>query len=344
MRLDEEQIVEIMERLPALEAAPLDIRELALSIEDVRLQRTFAAAAWLQRTIQTGLARPWLVRRLRLVTFGFISTGKELRDERQSMPSDIPRDNLDREDLPRSGGFMFGISVLADLTPERLPQALLDVISLGETRFPVIATNTAFEPHNAPPHVGAPSTIGSSACWAEYHGNRAVGWTLGVVTARHTVKHLAVGTSVALDPSSTYTSPSQGWVADHDACSIDAAIIGIDPKNWPTAVSSLSTGGPYSQPIAPGQNIAINGRTTHATGKVVSHHPLPAYWGDMMGQRLVIDAHGVKGDSGALVEESPSGNGVGIYMGTIDDGAGGKNGLCQDLHQASIYFEMNLHR
>jgi hypothetical protein len=61
----------------------------------------------------------------------------------------------------------------------------------------------------------------------------------------------------------------------------------------------------------------------------------------MMGQRLVIDDHGAGGDSGGLVTLA-NGDAVGVYMGSIDDGAGGKDGLCQDMHQVRVYLECDL--
>jgi hypothetical protein len=69
----------------------------------------------------------------------------------------------------------------------------------------------------------------------------------------------------------------------------------------------------------------------------------PTYIGNLFGQRVIADCHGDPGDSGALLVERSSKEGVGIYMGTIPDGGGGNDGIFQCLYQASTYFQLYLY-
>ncbi len=340
MRLPQSVVAEIAEMLPLVGSTPQDIQQQALDFDSLVFRRTFATTAWLQRSVPLERPPSWQVRRMRTFTFGFISVGPRIFDVRRG----VEKDNLSSlGNFPQSDGFTFGISVIADRLDGNQPQLLLDEIELAGIKLPVIATHTDLVLHQAPPHVGQPTRIGSSTCWVE---NRASNpsWSKGVFTARHVVQHLAPQTQVALDCTSTYSTPQSGWVGDYGECTVDAAIVAIDPSDWPTGLQPLLTGGPFKHPIASGQPIAIDGRHTSAAGTLISHHTLPGYWGAMMGQRIITDIYGIGGDSGALVEETTRHCGIGAYMGEIDDGAGGKQGMCQDLHQAKTYLEVDLYR
>jgi hypothetical protein len=221
-------------------------------------------------------------------------------------------------------------------------QRLLGELSLDKVRFPIILTHSRFTGH-ALPTVDATSTKGSCSCWVKYSGSTPAPWIRGLFTARHVVEHLSIGDPVTLNSS---RSSYNGTVADYGACTVDAAVIGVDPADWPSGMSQVARVGPYSTPMAPGLAVELEGRVTtqRSTGKVVSHHPLPGYWGSMMGQRIVIDRCGQSGDSGGCVDQVSNGQTVGIYMGEIDDGSGGKHGLAQDLRQACVYLEADVYR
>lgn len=332
MKLEDDDVEQVADLLPPADAADSDIAELAFSIESAQAARLFASAASLQRIVLAGAPAVRTPPRARDVTFGFIPLGPDLADDREL-----------RERYPVSGRFTFGGVAHVDERGEAPGQRVLGAIEHRGRRLPIVATRARLRRDVLPPHPGAPTTIGSSGCWARSTG-AAAGWTHGVMTARHVVKHLAEGDAVDLDPSAAHAAPTQGKLADRGECAIDASIIAIDQADWPAGLSPLALKGPFHAPIAPSVDVVLHGRFATATRcRTLSHHPLPYYWGAMMGQRLVIDDHGQGGDSGGLVIESASGAGVGLYMGRIDDGAGGYNGLCQDLHQASVYLEAELH-
>jgi hypothetical protein len=298
---------------------------------DPSLVRTRASAVRLQLELsrRTDLVPP---HRAWLVTFGFIPLGTSIAHEVTN-------------NYPKSEKFTFGVSVFsqsATNTPTPSTQRLLGNLRFDGVLFPIILTHSRFTAHSLPA-VDATSTKGSCACWVNYSGSAPAPWTKGLFTARHVVEHLSVGDPVTLIPS----GPSYaGTVADYGACTVDAAVIEVDPTDWPGGMSKVAAAGPYSTAMAPGLAVELEGRVTtpRATGKIVSHHPLPGYWGSMMGQRIVIDRSGRPGDSGGCVDKAPNGQTVGIYMGEIDDGAGGKQGLAQDLHQACVYLEADVYR
>lgn len=295
------------------------------------LVRTRAMAIRLQlalseRTELVSPSRTWLV------TFGFIPIGPEIVNEIGN--------------YPKSKNFSFGVSVFSEsvgnATPPAPGQRLLGFLVIDAKKFPIVLTHSRYTAHSLP-SVDATPVKGSCSCWVKYSGATPPPWVQGVFTARHVVEHLSIGSSVTLHRGGRSYN---GTVADYGACTVDAAVVEIDPTDWPTGMSKVAHVGPYSKPMAPGLAVELEGRvtTTRATGKVVSHHPLPGYWGSMMGHRIVIDRSGQPGDSGGCVDKAPKGQTVGIYMGAIDDGTGGKHGLGQDLHQACIYLEADVYR
>jgi hypothetical protein len=76
-------------------------------------------------------------------------------------------------------------------------------------------------------------------------------------------------------------------------------------------------------------------------GWVVRVHQDRTYFGSLFGQRIILDVRSQPGDSGALVVTA-NGEGIGIYRGTIPDGRGGLDGICQDLYQVETYFSLDL--
>lgn len=332
MTLTDEDVRTIAAKLPAPLQAPPDVIDMAMRLEDPPLQRTLAAAARLQLAFTSRPVVPW-PNRAWLVTYGFIPMGEPV--------------SVRGSDFPNSGRFTFGVSILADgssgTDPAEEPQEILGAVRLDETLLPVILTQARLVPH-APPHLDALGMMGSCACWAKYSGTRNVGWSQGLLTARHVVERIPFGTSVTLDPSG---SPAfAGTVGDYGACTVDAAAINVPLGYWPPGLKRMPLPGPYGNPIAPGIGIGLEGRFTvpRRPGKVVSHHPLPGYWGSMMGQRLLTDVVGQAGDSGGWVDRLSDRQGLGIYMGMVNDGNQGQHGLCQDLHQACVYLEADIYR
>lgn len=350
MVLEVGDIAQIAEQLPYPDAGNRQIAEI-IQRSDMAgpRDRLFGAAANLQLLTeglipgiaQTGVPaiRPaMLPARTFSVSYGFISLSDGLADEIQGPVSG-------------NGNFAFGISVLATAPAGNPTQERLDFsVEFAGWQFPVIVTHTDFEPHGIPPHPGHPSKVGSSACWVRSNAANPP-FSRGILTARHVVDQLSHQTLIDLDPSADHNTPGKGYLADSGHCAVDAAVIEIDVADWPAGLTPLNLLGPFPDPnqnptpallIAPGDAVTLDGRlTAPGNSSVLSHHPLPGYWGSMMGQRLVLDAGGVSGDSGALATHNQTGAGVGIYMGTISNGRGGRSGLCQDLYQAVIYLEID---
>lgn len=344
MELTQQDINEIAELLPSADDGNTQIAEITRRADlSWPRNRLFAAAANLQLLMegivpgieQTGspaITPAALPARMFSVSYGFISLKEGLAKEIEWPVS-------------KSGKFGFGVSILATAPAGKASQKPLETsIRFARRQFPVIVTYTRLEPHGIPPHPGNPSTVGSSACWVK-PAMKNPPFDRGILTARHVVEHLSLGTPIDLDPSTDHNTPNQGHLADDGHCAVDAAVIKIDSTDWPAGLSSLSLLGPFPNPthvVAPGDPVTLDGRLTNPGNRsVLSHHPLPGYWGSMMGQRLVLDAQAQGGDSGALATHNHTGAGVGIYMGGIDDGNGGRNGLCQDLYQAVKYLEVD---
>jgi len=244
------------------------------------------------------------------------------------------REELRRE-LPNvstlEGGFVFGGSVLID---EEGPQTLA-VLRVGEQVMPVAVNRGKFRPHGCPPHPAG----GSGACWVEKNTLNPPFWQYGILTCRHVVTSAGVGASIPLTPSGTHPIPTSAVFAEETSCTIDAAILEVPVSDWPAGLTRL----PIMAPATPGQAIELVDHSGVAkTGRVLHVLHFSNYVGNLLGQRVVADVHGVPGDSGSLIIASPGGEGVGIYMGDIPDGSGfGYDGMYQDLSQAAAYFEFD---
>ncbi|ATN33095.1 hypothetical protein ACO34A_04670 [Rhizobium sp. ACO-34A] len=344
MELTQQDIKDIAELLPSADEGNRQISQITRNADlNWPRNRLFATAANLQLLTegivpgieQTGapaIGPSALPARMFSVSYGFISLKEGLAKE-----IEWP--------ISRSGNFTFGISILATAPAGKVHQELLETsVHFARREFPVVVTYTGFKPHGIPPHPDHPSTVGSSACWVK-PAMKNPPFDHGILTARHVIEHLSLGRAIDLDPSTDHSTPNRGYLADSGHCAVDAAVIEIDAADWPTGLSRLSLLGPFPNPsrvVSPSDAVTLDGRVTAAGRRsVLSHHPLPGYWGSMMGQRLVLDAQAQGGDSGALATHNHTGAGVGIYMGEIDDGKGGKNGLCQDLYQAVKYLEVD---
>jgi hypothetical protein len=231
-----------------------------------------------------------------------------------------------------SSGIGFGIYILAERSEG--PTGVR-ILRLGDQSFPVVTTYGEVALHGCPPHpVNAAST-----CWVRNLAT-SPSWTHGILTCRHAVRTLPMGTSVSLSASMDHSLPGSSTLADRDGCTIDAAVLEIDPADWPSGVTRLSV----ARPSAPGQSVQFQDRsgTTHA-GSILRVFSYNTYIGNLFGQRVIADCHAVAGDSGSFLSDTASGEAVGIYMGTIPDGAGGTDGIFQDLAQVESFFELEVH-
>jgi hypothetical protein len=226
-------------------------------------------------------------------------------------------------------GFSFGVNLLIS-SEETRPQEVLPLL-VGERVFPIVVNFGHFEPHGLPTH---PSN-GTGTCWVE--NKQSGSWEKGILTCRHTLASMPLGSKLTLYPSYYHSNPTQGYLADMDICTIDAAIVKIDKNDWPSSLSQL----PICHAVAPGQSVSFEGRNSNGQGTVLRTFQHSGYVGNLFGQRVFTDCVGINGDSGSLFVDQNNGQGIGIYMGTVPDGAGSTEGLCQHLSQAASYFEFS---
>jgi hypothetical protein len=229
-------------------------------------------------------------------------------------------------------GIAFGVYILAE---GRGGEQTIQVLQLAGRLFPVVTTYGEIEMHGGPPNpVNATST-----CWVRNAGT-SLPWQEGILTCRHAVRTLPMGSAVALVPSIHHATPASSTLADRNACTIDAAILEIQPADWPAGVVRLSV----SRPSAPGQPVQFEDRSgTVHSGHILRVFNYNTYIGNLFGQRVIADCHAAAGDSGSFLRDSATNEAVGIYMGTIPDGAGGSDGIFQDLAQVESFFQVEIH-
>jgi hypothetical protein len=239
----------------------------------------------------------------------------------------LPTNTPPASPIRRTGNVSFGGYVLAEGDERTSVQLLL----VGNLFVPVVVVYGRIELHGCPPH----PINGASACWVKNGGSSA--WSEGIVTARHVVAGLPLGSALILTPSSSHSMPTSATLVDIDEATIDAAILEISSIDWPVGVMPLTV----HAPAAPGQAVTVSDRGGVAhPGTVLRVFHDGTYAGNLFGQRVIADCHGTAGDSGSLLVDNSSGNGVGIYMGTIPDGAGSTDGMFQDLSQVTSYFKV----
>lgn len=233
---------------------------------------------------------------------------------------------------PPATGVGFGVYVLAG---GREGGQTIELLRLAGRSFPVVITYGHIELHGSPPNL----QNAASTCWVRNRGAYQA-WSEGILTCRHAVHMLPQGTNVPLIPSVHHAKPSSSTLADINECTIDAAVLEINPSDWPSGLTQLSV----ARPSAPGQPVKfedLNGKAQ--TGHILRVFNYNTYIGNLFGQRVVADCHGVAGDSGSLLMDPATNEAVGIYMGTIPDGGGGSDGIYQDLAQVESYFQLDFY-
>ncbi|MBP7527697.1 MAG: hypothetical protein KA801_07225 [Syntrophorhabdaceae bacterium] len=288
-----------------------NVKELANSIENELLRRSYL---WCSALTNAGLdLMSEMPPRLISYSAGFIHIARENTDKHQR--------------IPHIDGFSYGVDILIE-SGDFKPQVLLP-LRIDDTLFPVTVNYGSIEETGWPTH---PHT-GTGTCWVENQASPAR-WKKGILTCRHTVKSIPLGGTVNLTPSLDYSHPIQGSLADISAQTIDAAIVRINETEWPTGLSPL----PICNPVAPGQPLSFNGRSSVGTGSVLRVFQHPNYIGNLFGQRIFTDCYGKHGDSGALFIDPSIRKGIGIHIGSVHTGSGNREGLCQHLSQASLFF------
>lgn len=233
--------------------------------------------------------------------------------------------------------FVFGACALAEAGDEIQTQRL-DTLEAAGLVFPLVVTTGAYAPHGEPPNVRTTTQQGSSACWLRQQpAAQYAQWQYGILTCRHVVDDLKVGDPVAFDPTPAHASPAAGTLGDINACTLDAAVLKIDASDWPAGLQRLR----IPPAVAANDAVTLHGRHTAAAGTVLRVFQFDKYYGNLLGQRLVVDCTGRRGDSGGLLMSQASGDAIGLYlyMGQIPDGNNGYDGICQDMRQAARFFE-----
>ncbi|MGE3336007.1 MAG: hypothetical protein AB7I36_20395 [Rhodospirillaceae bacterium] len=239
-------------------------------------------------------------------TYGFVPVPKELE-----LPGRI-----------RSfDSYVFGIAV--QIEPDAVgPDVICDSLEVGDEIVPLVVRAVPVEPHS--PH---PSPAGTGACWAR---SRRPGMRTprdGVLTVSHAFRVLTRGVRVPMDVGGPWCLSDVGPVG------IDAALVGLSGC-IPSAAVALSVD---AHPVA-GADVVFEGRASGpVTARITHTLAHPTFFGMSHPMRVFLDQHGQYGDSGALVTDTQTRNGVGLYMGKVivPDGRGGftPEGICQLLEQ-----------
>ena len=307
----------VPEGLPPLETLPPFIRELVGSrVELPSLLRTYI---WASSIVTAGFESEIpLPPRFSQVSAGFVWTNENL----------LAGSTWSRR---ARGGFVFGASALVR---SRREGQEISSLRVGRSTVPLVITYGEFIPDGPPNPQNA-----SASCWVKNRGNYRA-WQQGILTCRHAIAGLPLGTSVSLSPSSTHSVPSVATLADVDECTIDAAVLEIQPSDWPSGLTGLS----LINPSSPGQTVQFADRSGSVqSGTVLRVFHYGTYAGNLFGQRVIADFHGVGGDSGSLLVDARTNLGIGLYMGKIPDGSGGHDGIFQDLQQVRSYFDLDLY-
>jgi Trypsin-like peptidase domain len=228
-------------------------------------------------------------------------------------------------------GVAFGVYVLAEGEGDETIQLL----RVAGREFPVVTNYGRIELHGSPPNpYNAVST-----CWVRNLG-ASTSWKSGILTCRHAVRTLPMGSNVPLQASVHHTKPVSSTLADIDSCTIDAAVLEIKSSDWPTGLNKM----PIARPSAPGQAVKFEDRKgwTHS-GYILRVFNYNTYIGNLYGQRVIADCHAEAGDSGSFLVDTTTNQAVGIYMGTIPDGKGGSDGIFQDLAQVESFFQVEVY-
>lgn len=231
-------------------------------------------------------------------------------------------------------GVGFGVYVLAEGGEG---EQRIEVLRVAGRSFPVAITHGQIELHGCPPN---PQNA-SSTCWVRNSNPGAYRpWKKGILTCRHAVRTLPMGSSVAMVASIHHAKPLSATLADRDGCTIDAAVLEIHPSEWPAGLTRLAV----ARPSAPGQAVQFGDRNGRLhTGHILRVFNYNTYIGNLFGQRVIADCHAAPGDSGSFLVDPATHEAVGIYMGTIPDGKGGSDGIFQDLAQVESFFQVEIH-
>lgn len=229
--------------------------------------------------------------------------------------------------------YVFGIAVELEPTGDTPSQSFDQVIE-GDLIIPCVFNHRRIELDVANPI--APN--GTGACWARSNKPSITPASDGVLTAEHVVAGMPLTSSVAMSGSGSW------YLGDRGSCKIDAALI-VQAGCIPSSAARL--GVEYNpldntnvEILGAATGKAINARITHT----VIH---PTYMSARHPMRVFLDSCGIPGDSGALVMDQATRQGIGIYMGRdpVPPSLGAPpvyEGVAQALSQAKHTLQVDL--
>ncbi len=228
-------------------------------------------------------------------------------------------------DVARVIGWIYGIAGMFEGNPEECQ--VIDYLFEGDFRLPFVFLPGVYREHALPNPVNA-----TAGCWAE-SGNSLSHGQEGILTAKHAVKGLARGATVALDDG------SNGTLTDFGRGQVDAALVFV-AAGLPSTRTRINV---LINPVD-GDTAHFDGvKTQGVSGQITKSFYFPDNSDSYDSMRVYLDVHGQQGDSGALVYDSASGDGVALY--TSEFATGGKIlGRCQYLKQATDLLDLTLYQ
>jgi hypothetical protein len=226
---------------------------------------------------------------------------------------------------PDSEADAFGVVIFA--TPGlHLGRESFDLEGDGIS-FPVFVRR-AVEHYHAPK---INPTGGTASCWAT-SARLSAPLNSGLLTAKHLLSDPRIG-------AVTYTTAGPARVLDVGPDGVDAAL--IEAPRFPTPPSnSVLT---VEKRVVAWDDVLIDGTQSGLIStKVTLVTDTRGSLSPSLPIRIYLAAHGLPGDSGALVK-NVSGQGVGIYMGAMADMVSRPEGFCQHLGQAVEAMNLTLY-
>lgn len=236
----------------------------------------------------------------------------------------------------------FGVLIYAHLPFDALSGPLevnLPSLEVDGEEFPVLL-RYAQEVFHAPPNLHP--LYGTSACWARSNKPNIAN-KQALLTAKHVLQMqpagaAGLGSCVTLQDGAGNAMP--GTVLDLAAEGIDAAL--IEPQGGSSHPQPLN---PQKKPqlIPQWTDVQFVGaRSGLVQTKIVEVQLGRGSMDPGIPLRLFLAKPGQPGDSGALVTDRNSGEGLGIYMGGMLSFTGHMEGFCQHLAQASHVMNVSL--
>jgi hypothetical protein len=218
---------------------------------------------------------------------------------------------------PESESNGFGIIVLAKSQTRENINSFLGNLRVSGMTFPIFLRNIRIIEHRLP---SIHPINGTASCWVvskRINGSNE----RCILVAKHTISD-AIGSEVK------FIDGSLGKVLDVAPLGIDAAIVSTKETSFGQHMKPAKTIVSFTEATftgaTSGQVNTFVTATNDQFGIINSAH-LPI--------RLHLSHSGEEGDSGAMIMESSTSKGMGIYLGKVIDPAGRSTGLAQHLNQ-----------